>query len=199
MAIGDVWQITIRGAYHAQEIVNVFWYIAATATAVDLLATTTEFRATVLPAIAEVQGGQMSWENILLKQITGGRGFRSEVISPAVAGVQTGEDMPPAICWTFRYERIQWDHRHGYKRFAGVTEGNQASGEAVPAILPSLEDLADILEAQLVPSAGTALTPVVYHQWENGQKLDPPEAHSIGGVSYSHIGTQNSRKYGRGS
>lgn len=199
MAIGDIWEFVMRGSYHAQLVVNVFHYKATTADAADTDAMMAAFVSDVLTPIAVVQGGQMSWTQLELKQITGGGDYGILPITPPIAGTQSGEDLPPETCFTFRFQRLQLGRRHGYKRICGVTEGNQAAGVAVGGILTYLDDAADAMKADIVPGAGPTLRPGVLHRMLNGQPVVPPVFQDIASVLYSHIGTQNSRKYGRGA
>lgn len=126
-------------------------------------------------------------------------------------GAQTGDALPPNVCWTFKYLRPDATFRHGFKRYAGVDEDAQTDGFPDSSIVAALANGASALEATLhaytldvdgnpdtVISAATAV-PVVLQRIVNGDPISPINVALITDVVFDRIGTQNSRKYGVGS
>lgn len=121
----------------------------------------------------------------------------TDVVSPA----------PQFVAITYRYIRPNFSFRHGFKRFGGVTEGMLLNGGLDPAKATAFENLRLALEADiggLYPD-GTPLTdppdarPIVYRRTVNGAVVSPVLWGIPVGVVGPSIGSQNTRKSGRGS
>jgi hypothetical protein len=151
----------------------------------------------VLP-IADCQASDAHWTQLEIKQVVGGSAYFVDLFAQSINGEVIGDCCPPSVAWTFRYQRTQLGRRHGYKRIPGVAESSQAGGLVQTGFAATLNAAAAAMEADLVPISGISLRPVVLHRMLNGQEVNPPVPQDIEGVHFSHIGTQNSRKYGRG-
>lgn len=121
------------------------------------------------------------------------------------AGTVVDESLPPANTWTFRYIRSDINFRHGYKRFAGVPEQLQAAGIITGSGSLVVNALAAQLAADVAPVepttgvAGVGSAQVcITRQEQNGAPVLPVLVNFPSSVVYSAIGTQNSRKLGRG-
>lgn len=133
-------------------------------------------------------------------------GFIAEYAIPSAdgAGLASGEMMPPANAYTFKYIRPNGQFRHGWKRFAGVSEAFVTSGRVTGGTPLSLLDaLAQQLEAPVVydnglNGIGTGV-PILMREVVNGVTLATPMVADVTDVQFVYIGTQNTRKYGRGS
>jgi len=198
MAIGDVYAFVATGQVLDQLTVNVFHYKAFTSGDVDLDALLTTFEEDVLTPVASHLNLQASFTQLEIKQVVGGFAYAVHLFTNPIVGGESGDCLPPSVCYTYRYQRTQLGRRHGYKRFAGVGEAQQTDGVATVGILPSLQDDAEVLAADLEPISGISLRPVILHSQLNGQPVTPPVPQDIQTVVYSHIGTQNTRKFGRG-
>jgi hypothetical protein len=197
MALNDVYSIVLTGQVLSQLMVNVFHYRQSTAGTADLsllaLAANTAVRDVVLVGLS----GQANYTKTEVLQVTGGSNYFVEEYT-AVPGGTSGECLPPAVCFTYKYVRAQLGRRHGYKRFSGVLETAQTNGIVAAALATYVSGVAAALAADLVPSDSIHYKPVVLHKMLNGQPVVPPVAQDISTVIYSHLGTQNSRKFGRG-
>lgn len=133
-------------------------------------------------------------------------GFIAEFAIPSAdgAGTASGEMMPPANAYTFKYIRPNGQFKHGWKRFAGVSEAFVTSGRVTGGTPLSLLDaLASRLEAPVVYDNGLngigTGTPIILREVVNGVTLPTPLVAEVTDVQFMYIGTQNTRKYGRGS
>lgn len=118
-------------------------------------------------------------------------------------GLRDEETLPPEATWTFQYTRPNANFRHGYKRFAGVSENLQSRGIASAAALVLLNTLATTLGEEFPLEDGILLTPtarpVLVQRQLNGLPVDPDVWYYPSSVIYKKIGSQDTRAYGRGS
>lgn len=119
-------------------------------------------------------------------------------------GLIGGEVLPPFVTYTFKLSRPSTAFRHGWKRFAGVPESTTNTGRYV-GDTDDTDAVADILTSTLVPhDAGNSLTslarmyPIVYKHTDGGELVEPVEYAGIVSAAFNGIGSQNSRKLGRG-
>jgi len=220
-AVDDIIELKLVGNYGlVQEHNNIFHYkVTNVGTGTGAPATLEEwaagFMSEVLPDITGLLSDVMTFTNIearLLDPVTGALINGVPVAIDPSLGVpaNTGDALPPANCWTFRYNRPDASFRHGYKRFSGILEASQNQGIAVGGIVTGLANTALQLETPLeawtldaglpdVQVTGAAAVPVVLQRVKNGDILNPINVAEIADIVYTHIGTQNSRKFGVGS
>lgn len=127
-------------------------------------------------------------------------------------GGDTADAVSPFVTYSFRYVAGGGSRRHGWKRFAGVTEATNTEGGISVAGGGLVTSLAVTLQNPFVPYtvdpgtgladeavAGASLTPIIVHRESNGDVLDLIFVSAVAGVVFEHLGSQNTRKYGRGS
>lgn len=123
------------------------------------------------------------------------------------AGLASGDALPPVNAYTFQYVRPNTSFKHGYKRFAGVSELANANGFlAGGSPTTNATQLAINLAANLIPEdpgyglAGAAyhLFPIILKKISNGMPVSPNGWAQPSSVIFKGIGTQTSRKYGVG-
>jgi hypothetical protein len=127
-------------------------------------------------------------------------------------GADVADPLPPHDCYTYKYVAAGGTRRHGFKRFGGVTEGTQTKGLPTGGAMGLLNAIADDLGSTFSPKtidpdtglplddiSGALLTPIIVHRVLNGDIMNPISVSAIAGVVFDKIGTQNTRKYGRGS
>lgn len=220
MAVSDIYQITLNGTFLGQDINNVFFYEqvdpadpeAGIAEGLAL-----EWRDTVFLGSGFLVGGNIStgmvYNRIRVINLFNDADFYELNFPSGTAGTNAGEVLPPYAAYSFRSRWLGTGVRRAMKRFAGMPEGAQIDGFIVPAILEAAETLELALEAILtvndaslvpvqvkrirIPVIGTEPQQYVYRLPEtvgeaetvyaDGWKLNPV------------VGTQNSRKIGRGS
>lgn len=197
MAVGDIWEFTLRGSLLGQDILNVFGYEVT----VDLGSGVTGnelgrwfwnvFDGIIQPLAVD----DLVYAQVDVMQITGGAGIGSYTISNG-AGTDVNQPLPSFVCATWRLNRASSLSRHGYKRFAGVSEdksnGNTSNYSATP-----VNDMSDALLADVVDDTSSevgTLTPRIISRVVNGQPRPTPIAFPISSVTFIGITSQNSRK-----
>lgn len=198
MAVGDVYAFVATGTVLGELLVNVFHYKAFGAGDVDLDALSSAFFTDVLTPIAALLDNHAQYTQLEIKQVVGGSSYNVDVFASPLVGAQAGQCLPPAVCFTYRMQRTQLHRRHGYKRFSGVNEGLVQDGVVISPGAAVITNVAAALAADLTPISGIALRPVILHSQLNGQPVIPPVPQDIQTVVYSHLGTQNTRKFKHG-
>jgi hypothetical protein len=123
-------------------------------------------------------------------------------------GTVAGDMAPPFVCYTFKYIRPNATFRLGYKRFGGLSEGVMGGyGQPTPATRLLLDDISTALNSDITAldpvtyaafADGAVMEPILYRRIANGDVIDEPLVGRVSNVVYSHIGSQNTRKTGRG-
>jgi len=137
---------------------------------------------------------------------------QSLVVNPAFGdGTAGGEVLPPNVVYTFKYVRADASFRHGFKRYTGVSEGNQNKGllasSAIAAVVLVADALASFVQGYTLdvdgnpdtPDLTQSMVPIVLQRVINGDPIQPINSYDPITVVFDKIGTQNSRKYGVGS
>jgi hypothetical protein len=122
-------------------------------------------------------------------------------------GLAAGEVMPQFVTLTYRYVRPDFSFRHGFKRIGQTTEVEYLNNALNPARAGQHTALRQALEADigglypdLTPLADPPdARPIVYRRVVNGTVISPVLWGIPIGVTGPKIGSQNSRKVGRGS
>jgi len=184
----------VTGVVLAQETVNRFFYAgdAVPDTLDDVVA---DFATNVLTPISGCMNTNASFLNIVGQGVRGFAAFTSLGVS--IQGTNGGDCLPPYAAWDFTLVRDGARERNGYKRIAGIGEGNQANGVASSGIVAALNTAAEAMFLSI--SDGTSeYNPVIRRTRVNRANVNPPQYWGVSNVIYSKIGTQNSRKYGHG-
>lgn len=195
MATNDKFRLTARATYLGQQIQNVYHFIqtAGTGGAQPLAQ---EFRLSWLIDIALVQNVGVSNFNALVVNLDDDEDFADFTYSSAELGKVTGEGLPSYVCWTYRVTRTSRLFRNGFKRFVGVSESSIVGNNAAAAFEAALATLGTALSTDIDDGSNTWAiiiprytgTPPVLNNWD-----------IAGNVNYSHVGSQVSRKVGRGT
>lgn len=203
MALNDRYEVAIYGSVNAQQTVNVFHYeqtAGSDTPSAELIAE--EVIATVLPVCAAIMNSSANFSSVRCVNIDDDTDFFEGAFTP-IPGDRTGEVLPPYACWSFKLVRPVIGIRPGAKRFAGVSESDQSAGVAVGGLATALDAVADILATVLTPG-GNSYDPGILSRYLNGEirgtvENPTPVMFTITSAQYVGIGTQNSRKIGRGS
>jgi len=199
MAVNDIVRLTLRGQTANQEIVNVFHWRQENAGTLVLEDLQTEFLDNILSPVSVICSSSMLWSRMTWEHLVDGGIFHDVVLESPSNGAVTGDQLPPNVCYTFTYLRTVRGHRNGYKRFAGVPESWQNGGELSAGHATEIGNVATALSTPLVTVASVTFKPGIMHSVQNGQPVVPPVFQAIDVVFFSGIGTQNTRKIGRGS
>lgn len=179
------------------SIKNVFYFQADTAggSANDIA---NLFDSDLATAIATVQNIAVMWDLVEVVNLTDLADFAS--IGMSVPGARSGECTPPFNAWAFQYVRPTRAVRHGWKRFAGVTEGDSANGLSGTAMLTVLNTLAANLAA-VTDMGAYSYYPCIAKTVEVPLSSDPTKTKYVPqtlfpaqSVQYVRISSQVSRK-----
>lgn len=220
VAVDDIIELKLVGNYNGSvQVNNVFHYkIASLGTGTGAPATLDAFGAGfvlgILPDILAITADVVTYTSIdvrLLDADTGAlvNGETVLILPPFGDGAGSADALPPHDCTTFKYVRPNSSFRHGFKRFAGVSEDGVQDGLPTGGAISFLNALALTLQGAMPayplpvdedddPITGAAANPVVLKRVFNGDPLNPIEVAEIVNVVFSRIGTQNSRKFGVG-
>ena len=189
-----VMKVTAKGFNLDQECMNVFYYASPTFTdtvqdmleALDLV---------IFDHLPHVMGSSSVYLALEGEMVKGANDIGNLVVNHP--GIASGEMLPPFVSWDFTYLRAGAGERNGYKRFFGLTEALQQNGGATSAALAELVLVADDLET-VISGPTDVWVPVIRRTRVDRVVQIPPKYYDIGGVQYSRIGSQNSRKFGHG-
>src|SRR5262245_22332870 len=121
MPLNEYWEVRIRQAYvGAGDIMNVF-HLKSTNPSVDEDDVADAAIATGVPLAKAVQSTQLHYIDVVAQNLS--EHFKvATVDASAHVGSVGGEYLPVWVAWEFISERTTNDIRHGYKRWAGVSE-----------------------------------------------------------------------------
>ncbi len=199
-ALNDVVRVTVNQKQAGQTVLNVYHYQVVTLTGLDdgYLEVVRDWMLNeVIPPVLAIQNQALAYHSMLIQNVTNGIDFLEYAWSPPAGGAGTGDVLPPYATYTFRLLRETLATRHGYKRFAGVNEGSQNNGTSLvsAAEIAAIED-ALAADIQPAPSIVPLLAPVIVRKDATGAIM---AVNNVGGCDFRGIGTQNTRKIGRGS
>lgn len=217
-ASGDILEFILKGDF--QGVVgtrNVFHYKLISVVDMDDdpfaamgFAASTLWEA-LLPDIVAITAVSQGYTELTAKVLTGDNAdLQNTYINTARLVGDVGSDsLPPQDAWGFRYQGAGGAQRNGYKRFCGVPEARQEQGRPSTSATVALAALAATLRADVsilddadpTPLTIGIMTPVIVKKVAGG--LDPDDIvviaswEPVGVVAYG-IGSQNTRKFGRG-
>lgn len=195
ITLSDVVRIQMVGAYLAQEVITTFYY--GTNDAIETLADIAAgFLINIDTPLIACLNENVLYVQLLLQRLTGSLDFLVYPISSR--GGRTGDGLPPFVAYDITNLRAGLGERNGYLRLPGVSETDQIDGVAVPAQLTRLSTLCTALNTPIVPVASSYQL-LIRRTAHNNIPFNPPVFFTKGLSVYSKIGSQNSRKYGRGA
>lgn len=202
LAVGDLIQIVDRQVYLAQEVLNVYYYRSETANsdgvaALESLATW--FQTGFLDDVTAIQNTGLSHTIREIKNLSNGIEFYADTdIVLGQISTATTDGLPSYISLGFQLQRGTLATRNGYKRFAGLVEAQVGGNQYVGASGPI-----DAVEAALTVSpntlAGDTFAPIIVKRPIPESPFATYVYSPVVGASFRGVGTQNTRKPGRGS
>lgn len=216
VSVDDILEFVVKGSFDgAVEVNNVFHYIVNTVGGATLNEFAAGLFATVVANVQNTISDDVEFFTIEAKILdTDGNLVNGETYSiPTGSGIGqiSGESLPSHDCISFKYVRPDASFRHGFKRFAGVPESGQENGLPTGTYLTGLNTLAGVLEDVQpaysidsgtgepdAPVATSEMQPIILQRIINGDPISPVNVGRVTDVVFDLIGTQNSRKRGRG-
>lgn len=202
VALGDLLQIVSEQTYLGQQILNVYYYRWFSAPSVDNTvypALIDDFQARVIGDVRQLQGELLVHTSLTIKNLSNNVDFYEKPIS--LTGMRTqsmATALPSYVSVGFKLIRDSLVTRNGFKRFGGLSDGEVNGNTWVGAgtDITNVEDaLAELLQIGLVEVAA----PIIPKR-----PILPPVGSlylysSVASAQYSLVGTQNTRKQGRGT
>lgn len=197
---GDLIQCIDNQVYLGQQILNVYYYriIPLSVLTGNYLQTFNEaFEEAVLQPVRAIQMTYLEHVSREWKNLTNGVDlFVDGTVLNGTRSGDTDKQEPSFVSAGFILRRESLVTRNGYKRFAGLSSddinGNSWVGSSTPITNIELA-LAYDLNVSIIPT----LEPIIVKR-----PIVPPvasyEYSSIGSASFRSVGTQNTRKAGRG-
>lgn len=200
VSTGDLLQLIDNQSYLGQQCLNVYYYRWFSAPVLDtsyLALLNDDWESKVMNEVIKIQSDALTHNSREWKNLSNGVDIFTEgsVVEGLISAPDTS-DYPSYVSAGFLLQRDSLVTRNGYKRFAGLTEGEVDGNESAigaPTIASIEAALAAFLEVGLIEVAA----PVIPKR-----PLNPPlESYvysSVQSARFRGIGTQNSRKKGRG-
>lgn len=198
--LGDLLQCIDNQVYLGQQILNVYYYrvVSISELAGDYLsAINDQFELNVLSAVRDLQNSGVQHVSREWKNLTNEVDLfvNGEVLAGTSGSTEsTGE--PSFVSAGFILRRESLATRNGYKRFAGLTEG-QVSGNTYTGDAGVITAIEVALAEDLFLGVIDTVEPVIVKRPIPSPATSFVYA-SIGSSSFRGIGTQNTRKAGRG-
>ena len=199
--LGDLLQLVDNQTYLEQQVLNIYYYRVTSITGLGadyLEALNTYWEGLVLDAITPIQMSNLTHVSREWRNLSNGLDFFVEN-TPVVGelSTDTNQQEPSFLSAGFLLLRESLATRNGYKRFAGLSE-TDVVGNAWVGGSTRTNALATALASDLQAGLVTIAEPVIVRR-----PLIPPVASytysSIGAAQFRGIGTQNTRKQGRGT
>lgn len=200
-SLNDVFRLVITGTYLAQQISNVFHYrmtsVGSEPNPAQVL--TDEFIPTVGAAIGAVTSTGMVWDSCSARNLNSLTEFWDELSVSAMAGTVVGPAMPSFVTFNYHWPVPTKAIRGGRKAIGGVPEDSTIGNEPTSAALVDLSALAIAMDQNLVSGGGTVFAPVVARIPTPEPSVYVPVNFIPTTIQLKSIGTQNTRKKGRGA
>ncbi len=200
-ALGDLLQATVKQTYLGQQVLNVYHYRVTSIT--GLISNYLELFAlfiddTINDAVAQMQLNSLVYTEIETRNLSNGIDFHVEPLTRTGDRTDGGSNAVPSfVSAGFQLIRESLATRNGYKRYAGLDDGLLVNNSYL--IGSTIQgDIEAALAADWVEGVVTVAEPII---WGSPRASAPVGAYtysSIGAAIYREVGTQNTRKPGRG-
>jgi len=204
IAVGDHIELVAHQTMFSQQILNVFHYqvvsIETTITYEDIFdAFDNQWNISLAPLLSTA----LILDTLTARNLTNEIDIADHISN--FAGDVSGESLPPFMSYGFRFNRLSGITRHGYKRFAGVSESVVLGIGHNPSFNSVITAMSEALAEGLVRTGTAAdfeMLPVIIGRTKNENdtyELDLTRVNGVNGVAFAGISTQNTRKVGRGA
>lgn len=200
MALSDLYNLVTEFHLGTTQITKAFcswWYVQDTGSVGVWSDLAAQFNTYMTPLIIAAQSNDWTLNRIIVHNMTNLADFGESEITSGNQGLVASQTLPSFCCWSFIIKRTSRANRHGWKRIPGPPESLSDGGVATSgAVSGVLADLAAGIESSLVHPVGFFGPRIVSRTKVGGVWTYTP--HAIAGCDYRHIGSQTSRKVGRG-
>jgi len=186
--------------FDAQTCLNVHLYelLTGTATAAQVAVGYVDNVATHM---IDMQSEHVTHTEIRVNNLENDEDFAS--VFPALAGIVTGEALPPFAAFSIFWPRLSRASRNGWTRIPGVAESQQGDGVLSAGALTNLNAVAAFMFGWTDSEIGYS---TIRRIWRRPQTAEqhPPDGVEQGffpcdtGFGIENVSTQNTRKFGRG-
>lgn len=216
VSAGDYIRMKLKGKWNGVvETNNIFYFQVTTLASGDVESSLHNaaqgFWETIHAALLIITAQQQKYTEIVAESLDADANLingESYFIPDAMStGGDTGESLPPADAWTFKYVRPSSIYRHGFKRFPGVPETDNSNGLPSTGVVSSLTALGNLLGtpfhfwadvAGVSTDSGGLITPFLVQKVLNGDIVSPAVFYEPSAVVFDKIGHQDTRDIGRG-
>jgi hypothetical protein len=198
--LGDLIQVVDNQSYLGQQVLNVYYYrITSVTPLLDpyMGAMSEWFDANVVAAVRELQVNTLLHVSREWRNLSNGTDlFTETTVIPGDQATSDATSTPSYVSAGFMLQRESLLTRNGYKRFAGIPEGS-ISGNTYTEGSTFIDAVEAALAADIVVGIATIAEPVIVKR-----PIEVPVGEyvysSIGSAQFRSLGTQNTRKAGRG-
>ena len=195
----DILRITDRQVLYGQTVLNVYFYQLQDTGEfgegyLDSIAL--HFTEAVVTPVSAIQSPDIQHNEIYLENLTNGVDILTYADGYPLVGTNTGAALPPFVSAGFQLIRESRATRNGSKRIAGIREADVTNGLWVgdPDFITDIENG---MAADLVEGLATLCHPIILRHPVTVPLVSPVFS-NIGECQYRAIGSQNTRKLGRG-
>lgn len=199
--LGDLIQITDFQTYLGQAVLNVYYYRIVAAlgiTDAGYTAMLEWFEENVVTPVSEIQSEFLLHDTLELRNLSNGLDIATLITGVNGTGTSADSALPSYVTVSYKLVRESLATRNGAKRFGGIVE-EHVEGNTWE-LAGSSFDLAIAEALAMDYEAGLALVaePIIVKR-----PIDVPVGttytySSIGSAIFTRLGTQNTRKAGRG-
>lgn len=198
--MGDLLQLVDNQSYLGQQILNVYYYRVLSPLGLSdgyLADLNGAWEEGILNPILDLQTAALTHNSREWRNLTNGADLfvNSTVIPGANPGTDSGLT-PSFTSLGFLLQRESLATRNGYKRFAGIGEA-LLSGNTYVGGASTITEVENALAADLVLGLVSVAEPVIVKR-PIAVPVTSYIYSSIGSASFRGVGTQNTRKKGRG-
>jgi hypothetical protein len=199
--LGDLISITDVQRYLFQKVLNVYYYRVTSITGLSgayLSSLADVYEDLVIDAVRQEQCNSLEHRLIECRNLTNGVDAFDKTISVFGSVSDSGSEASPSFTTlSWKLVRESLTTRNGYKRFAAPPEG-RIFGNSYTFDTGNEAEIAAALSGDLVISAITVAEPVIVKRPIPAAPISSYEYSSIGAAQFMGVGTQLTRKLGRG-
>jgi hypothetical protein len=216
VAAGDNIRMILKGTYNTSVTLNNVFYAKVNTEAPGALESTLQHAAnglwkTIQSSLLAVTNTIVVYSEVLAESLDADgnlvNGESYFIPAGEGQGTSTGGALPPADAFTFKIVRPDSSKRHGFKRFAGVSESEQDAGVPAAGTVTALDALAAAMAGDIHfwgdvlgvnSDLGGQMNIQLVQKVLNGDVVSPAVFYFPATVVFDKIGHQDTRDYGRG-